>query len=91
MADLPTQARVVIIGGGVGGCSIAYHLTLLGWKDVIILERHELTRFEALAPGDRKPPTAGQPDPGRRRRSHRDARVEARVAGPILAMHNPDL
>jgi glycine cleavage system T protein len=43
MSNLPTQAQVVIIGGGVGGCSIAYHLTLMGWKDVIILERHELT------------------------------------------------
>ena len=43
MADLPKQAQVVIIGGGVGGCSIAYHLTRMGWKDVIILERHELT------------------------------------------------
>ncbi len=37
------QAQVVIIGGGVGGCSIAYHLTLLGWKDVVVVERHELT------------------------------------------------
>jgi len=37
------QARVVIIGGGVGGCSIAYHLTLMGWKDVVVVERHELT------------------------------------------------
>ncbi len=43
MSDLPTQAQVVIIGGGVGGCSIAYHLTLMGWKDVVVLERHELT------------------------------------------------
>ncbi|MGD0610697.1 MAG: FAD-dependent oxidoreductase [Anaerolineales bacterium] len=43
MPDLPKQAQVVIIGGGVGGCSIAYHLTLMGWKDVVILERHELT------------------------------------------------
>ncbi len=43
MAELPARAQVVIIGGGVGGCSIAYHLTLMGWKDVIILERHELT------------------------------------------------
>ncbi len=43
MSDLPAQAQVVIIGGGVGGCSIAYHLTQMGWKDVIILERHELT------------------------------------------------
>ena len=43
MAELPSHAQVVIIGGGVGGCSIAYHLTLMGWKDVVILERHELT------------------------------------------------
>jgi len=43
MAELPSQAQVVIIGGGVGGCSIAYHLTLMGWKDVVLLERHELT------------------------------------------------
>ncbi|MGD0752660.1 MAG: FAD-dependent oxidoreductase [Anaerolineales bacterium] len=43
MSDFPTHAQVVIIGGGVGGCSIAYHLTLMGWKDVVILERHELT------------------------------------------------
>lgn len=38
-----THAQAVIIGGGVGGCSIAYHLTLNGWKDVVVLERHELT------------------------------------------------
>ena len=48
MTDLPSSARVVIIGGGVGGCSIAYHLTLMGWKDVVVLERHELT---AAPPG----------------------------------------
>ena len=43
MMDLPSQAQVVIIGGGVGGTSIAYHLTLMGWKDVVVIERHELT------------------------------------------------
>jgi len=43
MSEFPTQAQVVIIGGGVGGASIAYHLTLMGWKDVVIVERHELT------------------------------------------------
>ena len=40
---LPSQARVVIIGGGVIGCSIAYHLTKLGWRDVLLLERKQLT------------------------------------------------
>jgi sarcosine dehydrogenase len=37
------QARVVIIGGGITGCSIAYHLTEKGWKDVVILDKGELT------------------------------------------------
>ncbi len=43
MSEFPTQAQVVIIGGGVGGASIAYHLTKMGWKDVVIVEKHELT------------------------------------------------
>ena len=43
MSDLPANARVVIIGGGVSGCSVAYHLTRLGWKDVVLLERKQLT------------------------------------------------
>lgn len=43
MSELPTQARVVIIGGGVIGCSVAYHLTKLGWTDVVLLERKQLT------------------------------------------------
>jgi 4-methylaminobutanoate oxidase (formaldehyde-forming) len=40
---LPSQARVVIVGGGVVGCSVAYHLTKLGWSDVVLLERKKLT------------------------------------------------
>ena len=40
---LPTQAQVVIIGGGIIGSSIAYHLTKLGWNDVVLLERKQLT------------------------------------------------
>ena len=43
MKSLPNQAQVVIIGGGVIGCSLAYHLTKLGWTDVVLLERKELT------------------------------------------------
>ena len=38
-----THAQAVIIGGGVIGCSVLYHLTKLGWKDVVLLERDELT------------------------------------------------
>ncbi len=41
--DLPTRARVVVIGGGLGGTSIAYHLAELGETDVVLLERDELT------------------------------------------------
>src|SRR5436309_12717235 len=41
--ELPARARVVIIGGGVGGASIAYHLAERGERDVVVLERDELT------------------------------------------------
>ncbi len=41
--QLPKKARVVVIGGGVIGCSIAYHLTKIGWSDVVLLERKQLT------------------------------------------------
>ena len=40
---LPSHARAVVIGGGVAGASVAYHLAKLGWKDVILLERKQLT------------------------------------------------
>jgi len=40
---LPSHAKVVIIGGGVIGCSTAYHLAKLGWKEVVLLERAQLT------------------------------------------------
>ncbi len=40
---IPTQASAVIIGGGVVGCSVAYHLAKLGWTDVVLLERRQLT------------------------------------------------
>ena len=41
--SLPKNAKAVIIGGGVAGCSVAYHLGKYGWKDVILLERDQLT------------------------------------------------
>ncbi|NVK60005.1 MAG: GcvT family protein [Rhodobacteraceae bacterium] len=43
MVAIPSKARVVIIGGGVSGCSVAYHLARLGWTDIVLLERKQLT------------------------------------------------
>src|SRR5213083_2376108 len=39
---LPTETKVVVVGGGVIGASVAYHLTRLGWKDVVLLEQNAL-------------------------------------------------
>ena len=41
--NYPSSAKVVVIGGGVIGCSVAYHLTKFGWNDVVLLERDQLT------------------------------------------------
>ena len=43
MKSLPTSSKVVVVGGGVIGCSVAYHLAKFGWKDTILLERDQLT------------------------------------------------
>ncbi len=43
MSSLPAKARAVIIGGGISGCSVAYHLAKLGWTDIVLLERKQLT------------------------------------------------
>ena len=43
MADFPDRARAVVVGGGIVGCSTAYHLAKLGWTDTLLIERHKLT------------------------------------------------
>jgi len=43
MKELPRTAKAVIIGGGIIGCSTAYHLAKLGWTDTVLLERNKLT------------------------------------------------
>jgi len=40
---MTTHAQVIVIGGGVVGCSVLYHLTKAGWREVLLLERSELT------------------------------------------------
>ncbi|MGB0823891.1 MAG: FAD-dependent oxidoreductase, partial [Alphaproteobacteria bacterium] len=40
---MKTSAKVVVIGGGVVGCSVLYHLTKMGWTDIVLIERDELT------------------------------------------------
>ena len=40
---LPSSTKVVVIGGGIAGCSVAYHLAKFGWKDTVLLERDQLT------------------------------------------------
>ena len=42
-STIPKSAKVIVIGGGVAGCSAAYHLAKFGWKDTILLERDQLT------------------------------------------------
>ena len=43
MSDLPSHTQVLIIGGGIVGCSVAYHLTKLGCSDVVLLEQGQLS------------------------------------------------
>jgi len=44
-SGLPDQSRVVVCGGGVIGCSVAYHLAKLGWTDVLVLEQGRYVLF----------------------------------------------
>ena len=43
IGNIPSGAKVVVIGGGVAGCSVSYHLAKYGWNDVVLLERDQLT------------------------------------------------
>src|ERR1700680_4273793 len=42
-ANPVAQARAVIVGGGITGCSVAYHLAKAGWHDIVLVEKRELT------------------------------------------------
>src|SRR4051812_31273654 len=66
---LPARARVVVVGGGVVGCSTAYHLAKRGWTDVVLVERKRLTSgttWHAAGLITQARPTFGTRDIGRR-------------------------
>ena len=70
MAELPDRARIVIVGGGVGGASVAYHLAARGEADVLLVERAELTsgstfHSAGLVGQLREPAAPAQPHPQR--------------------------
>lgn len=88
---MPDQAKVVIIGAGVVGCSIAYHLTRLGWNDVVVLEQGPL--FDTGGSSSRAPAIIFQTNPSRlysrpvtwvRSRGHGSARLVARRPHHLL-------
>ena len=56
--SLPSHAKVVVIGGGVVGCSILFHLAKFGWKDVVLLERDELTSGSSWHAAGKSTPSA---------------------------------
>ena len=53
--SFPATARVAIVGGGVMGCGLAYHLAHEGWSDVVLLEKAELTPDRPGMPPARSP------------------------------------
>ena len=58
---IPRRARAVVVGAGIAGCSVAYHLTQLGWRDVVVVDQgplFETGRLDVPRPGPRFP---GQP------------------------------
>ena len=88
---MPDQAKVVIIGAGVVGCSIAYHLTRLGWNDVVVLEQGPL--FDTGGSSSHAPAIIFQTNPSRlysrpvtwvRSRGHGSARLVARRPHHLL-------
>jgi len=42
MADLPNDADIVVVGGGIVGCSLVYHLAKAGWRNILLLEKHQI-------------------------------------------------
>ena len=92
-----TEARAVVIGGGVGGCSILYHLAKPGWKDVVLVEQYGLTHgstWHSAGPG-RPAALDRQPDqddavlgrPVRRAGARRPTRIRAGTSWAACGWH----
>src|SRR5438105_4605958 len=92
MKELPSTAKIVVIGGGIVGCSTAYHLGKLGLKDTVLLERRKLTSGSAFHAaglvGQRsyRSRNRGWPDQGCRHRTRPDRMREGgRLRRPMDA------
>ena len=88
---VPQRARIVIIGGGILGCSIAYWLTKYGESDVVLLEQHQLTDgatwHAAGLVGQLEEPLLGQRHLLARLQERSDAPAIFRLAADALARH----
>jgi len=62
---MKNEFQAVVIGGGVVGASVLYHLTKAGWKDVVLLERRELTAGSTWHAAGRMHPLNGDPNVAR--------------------------
>ena len=84
-STMKSSARVVVIGGGVVGCSILYHLAKIGWTDVVLLEKNELTS------GSTWHAAGGMHDVQRRRQRLEAAEIHDRPLPRARGDHRPVL
>src|ERR1700680_3335677 len=85
---MKSQARVVVIGGGVVGASVLYHLTKAGWKDVLLIDRAELTSGSTLHAAGGMPTVNGDPNVAKLQQYTINLYKELeRISGQSCGMH----